>query len=328
MLSCSSSQIETGSGPATQNQATRAARLGELEAIVDKTQADDGPEILTRSATPIPMPNGETAPQTDGQKVTVANIDQITKGDGQKVSSHLTPSGQRSLKEEVRECVERIQADMRTFKDAQLRLADDLFWLLDPVFNRFKQVYKTRKACIAACTGKSRQWGYELVGLGKSRWLARKNGASEEQLPDSIPSSKKWLSTHNEDGTPKPQSQSPVNPSGKALNGDPNDTLEIAEIPFRPVIESGIPIPAEQTFIDLILSQICILFADDKLSAATHIQNRERIMSCLDEVCPPKSLRVKPNRKSNRKKKPSEHRCLSYGDQIISTKVEDTLLIS
>jgi len=169
----------------------------------DQIQADDGSEILTRSATPIPMPNGETAPQADGQMVTVANIDQITKGDGQKVSSHLTLSGQRSLKEEVQERVARIQADMSTLKDAQLRLADDLFWLLDPGFNRFKQVYKTRKACIAACTGKSRQWGYELVGLGKSRSLALKNGASEEQLPDSILSSKKWLRTHNEDGTPK-----------------------------------------------------------------------------------------------------------------------------
>jgi hypothetical protein len=188
----------------------------------DQIQADDGQVIFTRSATPIPMPNGETAPQADGQMVTVANIDQITKGDGggQKVSSHLTLSGQRSLKEEVQERVARIQADMSTLKDAQLRLADDLFWLLDPGFNRFKQVYKTRKACIAACTGKSRQWGYELVGLGKSRSLALNNGASEEQLPDSILSSKKWLSTHNEDGTLKPQSQSPVKPSRKALNGD------------------------------------------------------------------------------------------------------------
>jgi len=87
------------------------------------------------------MPNGEAAPQADGQMVTVANIDQITKGDGggQKVSSHLTLSGQRSLKEEVQERVARIQADMSTLKDAQLRLADDLFWLLDPVFKRFKQ---------------------------------------------------------------------------------------------------------------------------------------------------------------------------------------------
>src|SRR5258707_11371899 len=95
----------------------------------DQIQADDGPEILTRSATPIPMPNGETAPQADGQKVTVAKIDQITRGDGggQKVSSHLTLSGQRPLKAEVQERVARIQADMRTFKDAQLRLADDLF---------------------------------------------------------------------------------------------------------------------------------------------------------------------------------------------------------
>jgi hypothetical protein len=100
-----------------------------------------------------------------------------------------------------------------------LRLADDLFWLLDPDFDRFKEVYKTKKECIEACTGKSRQWDYELAGLGKSRWLALKNGASEEQLPDSILSSKKWLSTHNEDGTPKPQSQSPVKPSRKALNG-------------------------------------------------------------------------------------------------------------
>ena len=61
------SEIETGSGPVTQNQAARAARPGELEAIVDQTQGDDGPEILTRSATPIPMPNGETAPHADGQ---------------------------------------------------------------------------------------------------------------------------------------------------------------------------------------------------------------------------------------------------------------------
>ena len=276
----------------------------------NQIQADDGPGICTRSATPIPMPNGEAAPQADGQMVTVANIDQITKGDGggQKVSSHLTLSGQRSLKEEVQERVARIQADMSTLKDAQLRLADDLFWLLDPGFNRFKQVYKTRKACIAACTGKSRQWGYELVGLGKSRSLALENGASEEQLPDSIPSSKKWLRTHNEDGTPKPQSQSPVKPSRKALNDDHNDTLEIAEIPFRPVIEYGIPILAERTNIDNILFDIRVLFADDELSAATHIQNRDRIMSCLDEVCHAKSL-------------PS-------GDQIISIKVEDTLLLS
>jgi len=279
-------------------------------------ETGSGPEILTRSATPIPMPNGEAAPQADGQMVTVANIDQITKGDGggQKVSSHLTLSGQHSLKEEVQERVARIQADMSTFKDAQLRLADDLFWLLDPGFNRFKQVYKTRKACIAACTGKSLQWGYELAGLGKSRSLALKNGASEEQLPDSIFSSKKWLSTHNEDGTPIPQSQSPVNPSRKALNSDHTDALEIAEIPFRPVIESGIPIPAERTNIDLILCHMCVLFGDDKLSAAKRIQNRDRIMCYLDEVCPAESLPVKPNRKSNRKKKPA--------------KVEDTLLIS
>ena len=171
------SEIETGSGPVTQNQATRAARLGELEAIVDQIQADDGPKILTRSATPIPMPNGETAPQADGQIVTVANIDQITKGDGdgQKVSSDLTLSGQRSLKEQVQERVARIQADVSTFKDTQLRLADDLFWLLDPAYNRFKEVYKTRKACIAACTGgKTRQWGYELARLCKSRWLVFK----------------------------------------------------------------------------------------------------------------------------------------------------------
>jgi hypothetical protein len=93
------------------------------------------------------MPNGETAPQADGQIVTVANIDQITKGDGDgpKVSSHLPLSGQRSLKEQVQERVVRIQADVSTFKDEQLRLADDLFWLLDPAFDRFKEVYKTRK---------------------------------------------------------------------------------------------------------------------------------------------------------------------------------------
>jgi hypothetical protein len=279
------SEIETGSGPVNQNQAANAADLGGLDAIVDQTQGDDRPEILTRSAMPIPMANGEAAPQAEGQMVTVANIDQITKGDGggQKVSTHLTLSGQRSLKEEVQERVARIQADMSTLKDAQLRLADDLFWLLDPGFNRFKQVYKTRKACIAACTGKSRQWGYELVGLGKSRSLALKYGASEEQLPDSILSSKKWLRTHNEDGTPKPQSQSPC----------------------------GIPISAERTKIDNILFDIRVLFADEEPSAATYIQNRNRIMSCLDEVCPAKSLPVKPNRKGN-----------------ISTKVEDTLLLS
>jgi hypothetical protein len=96
----------------------------------DQIQADDGQVIFTRSAAPNPMPNGETAPQADGQIVTVANIDQITKGDGdgQKVSSHLTLSGQRSLKEQVQERVARIQADVSTFKDEQLRLADDLFW--------------------------------------------------------------------------------------------------------------------------------------------------------------------------------------------------------
>jgi len=67
----------------------------------DQIQADDGPEILTRSATLIPMPNVETAPQ----------------GDGQKVSSDLTLSGQRSLKEQVQERVERIQADVSKVKD-------------------------------------------------------------------------------------------------------------------------------------------------------------------------------------------------------------------
>ena len=275
-------------------------------------QADDGQVISTRSATPIPMPNGETAPQADGQMVTVANIDQITKGDGdgQKVSSHLTLSGQRSLKEQVQERVARIQADVSTFKDTQLRLADDLFWLLDPAYDRFKEVYKTRTACIAACTGKSRQWGYELNGLGKSRWLALKNGASEEQLPDSIRSSKKWLSTHNEDGTPKPQSQSPVKT-------------------FRLVIESGIPIPTGvTTFIDIVLDNIRCLLLDETLSAAKRIQLRDRLISYIDEICPPKSLPVKLSRKSNRKKKPSGVRCRSYGDQTISSKDEDTLLIS
>jgi hypothetical protein len=296
----------------------------------DQIQADDGQVVFTGSVTPIPMPNGETAPQADGQIVTVANIDQITKGDGdgQKVSSHLTLSGQRSLKEQVQECVARIQADVSTFKDTQLRLADDLFWLLDPAYNRFKEVYKTRTACIAACTGTSRQWGYELVGLGKSRWLALKNGASEEQLPDSIRSSKKWLRTHNEDGTPKPQSQSPVKPSRKALNGDHNGTLEIAEIPFCPVIEHGIPIPTEWTLFDLTLSDIDSLFGDDKLSVAERDQMRVRIISHIDEIWPAKWLPVKLSRKGTRKKKTSGVRCRSYGDQIISIKDEDTLLIS
>ena len=248
----------------------------------DQIQADDGQVICTRFATPIPMPNGETAPQTDGQMATVANIDQITKGDldGQKLSSSLTLSGQRSLKEQVQECVARIQADVSTFKDTQLRLADDLFWLLDPAFDRFKEVYKTRKACISACTGKSRQWGYELVGLGKSRWLALKNGASEEQLPDSIRSSKKWLSTHNDDGTPKPQSRSPVT--------------------F--VIEYGIPIPTGvTTFIEIVLDNIRCLLLDETLSAARRIQLRDRLISCIDEICPPKSLPVKLSGKSNGK---------------------------
>jgi hypothetical protein len=45
----------------------------------DQTQADDGQVIFTGSATPNPMPNGETASQADGQMVTVADIDQITK---------------------------------------------------------------------------------------------------------------------------------------------------------------------------------------------------------------------------------------------------------
>jgi hypothetical protein len=275
----------------------------------DQIQADEGPGILTRSATPILMPNGETAPQADGQTVTVANIDQITKGDGQKVSSHLTLSGQRSLKEEVQERVARIQADVSTFKDAQLRLADDLFWLLDPDFDRFKEVYKTRKACIAACTGKSRQWGYELVGLGKSRWLALKNGASEEQLPDSIPSSKKWLSTHNEDGTPKPQS-------------------EIAEIPFRFVIEEGVPMPTIEDCIEHTLCDISCLFLDHELSVATRMQLRDRLISFIDEMCPAKSLPLKISGKSNGKNKPPGDRCRSYADQIISTKDEDFLLVS
>jgi len=248
----------------------------------DQIQADDGQVICTRFATPIPMPNGETAPQTDGQMATVANIDQITKGDldGQKLSSSLTLSGQRSLKEQVQECVARIQADVSTFKDTQLRLADDLFWLLDPAFDRFKEVYKTRKACISACTGKSRQWGYELVGLGKSRCLALKNGASEEELPDSIRSSKKWLSTHNDDGTPKPQSRSPVT--------------------F--VIEYGIPIPTGvTTFIEIVLDNIRCLLLDETLSAARRIQLRDCLISCIDEICPPKSLPVKLSGKSNGK---------------------------
>jgi hypothetical protein len=44
----------------------------------------------------------------------------------------------------VQERVARIQADVITCKDAQVRLADDLFWLLNPAFVRFKEVYKTR----------------------------------------------------------------------------------------------------------------------------------------------------------------------------------------
>jgi hypothetical protein len=51
--------------------------MGELEAIVGQIQADDGPEILTRSATPIPMPNGETAPQADGHNELL--IPRVTK---------------------------------------------------------------------------------------------------------------------------------------------------------------------------------------------------------------------------------------------------------
>jgi hypothetical protein len=205
---------------------------------------------------------------------------------------------------------------MSTFKDAQLRLADDLFWLLDPDFNRFKQVYKTRKACIAACTGKSRQWGYELVGLGKSRSLALENGASEEQLPDSILSSKKWLSTHNEDGTLKPQSQSPVKPSRKALNGDHSGIRGLGEDYDRLLAERqhsgrGPALPPE---IDDVVSDIRIIFENEERSAATRIQMRDCLISFIYEMCPAKSLPVKPNRKSNRKKKPA--------------KVEDTLLIS
>jgi hypothetical protein len=204
----------------------------------------------------------------------------------------LTLSGQLSLKEQVQERVARIQADVSTVKVTQLRAADDLFWLLDPTFNRFKEVYKTRKACIAACIGKSRQWGYELAGLGKSRWLALKNGASEEQLPDSIRSSKKWLSMHNDDGTPKPQSRSPVT--------------------F--VIEHGIPIPTGVTYLDIVLDDIYCLLLDETLSAARRVQLRDRLISFIDDICPPKSLPVKPNRKSDRKKKPAN--------------VEDTLLVS
>jgi len=90
------SEIETGSGPVTQNQATRAARLGELEAIVDQIQADDGPKILTRSATPIPMPNGETAPQADGhnehespvsQSIPQLELEVVDQGDRAKTKS-------------------------------------------------------------------------------------------------------------------------------------------------------------------------------------------------------------------------------------------------
>jgi hypothetical protein len=299
----------------------------------DQIQAHDGPGIFTRSATPIPMPNGETAPQADGQMVTVANIDQITKGggDGQKVSSHLTLSGQRSLKEQVQERVARIQADVSTFKDAQLRLADDLFWLLDPAFDRFKEIYKTRRACIAACTGKSRQWGYELAGLGKSRRLALNNGASEERLPDSIPSSKKWLSTHNEDGSPKPQSQSPVKPPRKALNGDHDGIYGLGEDYDRLLGErlhggrNGTLDPDRPLDIDDVLSDIRALFGDE-LSDATRIQLRDRLISCIDEICPAKSLPVKL--KGKRKSKLSGDHCLSYGDKIIPTKDEDTVLIS
>ena len=183
------------------------------------------------------------------------------------MSSHLTLSAQRSPKEEVQERVARIQADMSAFKDEQLETGRRSVLVTGPGFQSL-QVFKTRKARIAACTGKSRQWGYELVGLCKSRSLALKNGASEEQLPDS-----------NEDAIPKPQSQSPVNPSRKALNGDHNDTLEIAEIPFRLIIESGIPIPAERTYIDIKVCDIRALFGDDELSGATRIQMRDRLTS-------------------------------------------------
>ncbi len=86
------------------------------------------------------MPNGETAPQADGQMVMVANIDQITRGDGgsQKVSSHLTLSGQRSLKEEVQERVARIQADMSTFKDEQLETGRRSVLVTGPGFQSFQ----------------------------------------------------------------------------------------------------------------------------------------------------------------------------------------------
>src|SRR4029077_17531727 len=158
-----------------------------------------------------------------------------------------------------------------------------LFWLLDPRFNRFKQVYKTRKACIAACTGKSRQWGYVLERLGKSRWLALNNGASEEQLPDSILSSKKWLSTHNEDGTPKPQSQSPVKPSRKALNGDHNGIRGLGEDYDRLLAERlhGGRGPALPPEIDDVLSDIRIIFENEERSAATRIQMRDCLISFI-----------------------------------------------
>ena len=63
------SEIETGSGAGHPKPGNPCRPPGRTRGTIDQIQADAGPEILTRSATSIPMPKGETAPQADGQMV-------------------------------------------------------------------------------------------------------------------------------------------------------------------------------------------------------------------------------------------------------------------
>jgi hypothetical protein len=179
------SKIETGSGPGTQNQTTLSTRLGELEAIVDQTQADDRPEILTRSATPIPMPNGETAPHADGhnehespvsQSIPQLELEVVDQGDKAKTKSPRSKT--------------RTLGDLATGNgnfSANPKIAS-----LQRLYRRFLTV---QRDAVTAAAPTVFQAGEELIALkntecGKhGRWLAT---LTEIGIPQST--AKDWMS--------------------------------------------------------------------------------------------------------------------------------------